>query len=149
MAERAQWKGLLADCFSLGGRVKNPLALALLVAVFGTIGGFLELADEMGEKETEAFDEAVILAMREPGDPSDPIGSPKVEEMARDLTALGGVTVLTIVTLVSFGAALFSGRTKLGWSALAAVILGSYAMGLLKSGYSRPPRSGRASRMGV
>ena len=124
--------------FSLGGKVGNALPLVLLLAVFGIIGGFLELADEMGEKETEAFDEAVILAMREPGDSDDPIGSPKVEEMARDITALGGMTLLTIVTLVSFGAAVFSGRAKLGWSALAAVLVGMFAMHFLKSGYSRP-----------
>ena len=138
MAERTHGKGLLADWFSLGGRVRNPLALVLLIAVFGTMGGFLELADEMGDKETQSFDEAVILAMREPGDSADPIGPPQMEILARDLTALGGVTVLTIVTLFSFGAAVFSGRAKLGWAALAAVILGRFAMSLLKSGYSRP-----------
>jgi undecaprenyl-diphosphatase len=123
---------------SLGGRVENPLALFLLLVVFGTVGGFLELADEMRENETHSFDEAVILAMREPGNPDDPVGSPRVEEIARDLTALGGVTVLTLVSLVAFGAAVFSGRAKLGGAALAAVIAGSAATSLLKSGYARP-----------
>lgn len=123
---------------SLGGRVKNPLALFLLLAVFGIVGGFLELAGEIRENETRVFDECVILAMREPGNPDDPIGSPRVEEIARDLTALGGVTVLTLVSLVAFGAAAFSGRAKLGGAALAAVIAGSAATSLLKSGYARP-----------
>ncbi len=123
---------------SLGGRVKNPLALFLLLAVFGIVGGFLELASEMRENETRSFDETVILALREPGNPDEPIGSHRVEEIARDLTALGGVTVLTIVALVSFGAAAFSGRLKLGLCALAAVVAGSVATSLLKAGYARP-----------
>lgn len=123
---------------TIGGRVKNPLALILLLAALGTIGGFLHLAHEIGENETAAFDRSVILAMREPGNPDEPIGSHRVEEIARDLTALGGVTVLTIVTLVSFGAAVFSGRTKLGCAALAAVVAGSVASSLLKAGYARP-----------
>ncbi|WP_411827837.1 phosphatase PAP2 family protein [Luteolibacter sp. AS25] len=126
------------DMFSLGGRVRNPLAILLLLAVFGIVGGFLELADEIDEADTSLFDETVILAMRVPGNPDDPIGSQRVEEVARDLTALGGVTILTIIALVSFGAAVFSGRAKLGWAALAAVVLGTLGTSLLKSGYARP-----------
>ena len=138
MSNGSRFKSRFADLLGPGGMVKNPLALFLLLAVFGTVGGFLELASEVGENETRAFDEQVILAMREPGDLSDPIGSERVEESARDLTALGGVTVLTLVALVSFGAAAFSGRVKLGWAGLAAVVTGSVATSLLKSGYNRP-----------
>ena len=138
MPERTRWKCRWAELLSLDGRVKHPLALVLLLAVFGAVGGFLLLASEIRENETRAFDEAVILAMREPGHPDDPIGPPRVEEIARDLTALGGVTVLTLVSLVAFGAAAFSGRATLGGAALAAVIAGSAATSLLKSGYARP-----------
>lgn len=139
MPERTtRWKRRLAEMMSLGGRVKNPLALFLLLAVFGTVGGFLQLASEIRENETRSFDQAVILAMREPGHPDNPIGSPRVEEIARDLTALGGVTVLTLVSLTAFGAAVFSGRAKLGGAAIVAVIAGSVTTSLLKSGYARP-----------
>lgn len=131
-------KKSFAELLSVGGRVKNPLPLFLLLAVFATVGGFLHLASEVRENETRAFDEGIILAMREPGDLSDPIGSERVEEIARDITALGGVTVLTLVALVSFGAAAFSGRVKLGLAGLAAVLAGSAATSLLKSGYNRP-----------
>lgn len=128
----------MAEMLSLGGRMKNPLALFLLLGVLLTMGGFLHLASEMRENETRSFDEAVILSMREPGKPDEPIGSPRMKEIARDLTALGGVTVLTLVSLVAFGAAAFSGRAKLGAAALGAVIAGSVATSLLKSGYARP-----------
>ena len=68
---------------------RKPLIPVLIILVLGSVWGFLELASEVMEKETRHFDEAVLLAMREPGNLSDPVGSERVEEMARDLTALG------------------------------------------------------------
>jgi len=113
-----------------------PLLLAFIA--LGALGGFFEFASEVREKETETFDEAVLLSMREPGDLSDPVGSHRMEEIARDLTALGGVTILSIVTLTSFGVAVFSGRAKLGWLGVLAVIAGSVITSILKQGYDRP-----------
>jgi len=113
---------------------EKRFALVLVFIFLGVVGGFFEFASEVREKETEKFDEAVMLAIRE----SDPTRSPRVGEIARDLTALGGVTVLTIVTLVSFGVAVFSGRTKLGWLGVSAVVAGSLATSLLKHSYDRP-----------
>lgn len=117
---------------------ERRLPLVLVLVALGVMGGFFEFASEIRERETEKFDEAVLTAMRKPGDLSRPLGSPRVGEVARDLTALGGVTVLSLVTLVSFGTAVFSGRTKLGWLAVSAVIAGSVATSLLKHGYNRP-----------
>lgn len=117
---------------------RQPLVPALVLVVMASVGGFLQVASEVREMETRAFDEAVLLAMREPGDTADPIGPPRVEEVARDLTALGGVTILTLVTLTAFGVALFAGRRRLAWFGLAAVVAGSVMTGVLKSGYNRP-----------
>ena len=107
------------------GWLREPLIPVLVIVVLAGIWGFLELASEVMEKETRQFDEAVLLAMREPGNPSDPVGSKQVEEMARDLTALGGVTLLTGVTLVSFGIALFAGRVRLAVAGVVSVLSGS------------------------
>lgn len=104
----------------------------------GALGGFFEFASEVREKETEKFDKVVLLAFREPGDFSDPIVSNRMEEVARDLTAMGGVTILTIVTLTSFGIALFSGRAKLGCLGVLAVVAGSVITSFLKQSYNRP-----------
>lgn len=117
---------------------RRPLVIGLLLAVLAVVGGFLEMAGEVREQETRQFDEAILLMMRVPGDISDPIGGPRVEEAARDLTALGGVTVLTLVTITAFGAALFAGRAKLAWLGLAFVLAGSAMTSVLKSGYNRP-----------
>ena len=117
---------------------RAPLIPLLVMVILGSIGGFLKLAGEVRENETRHFDEVILLAMRVPGNPADPVGSPRVEEMARDLTALGGFTLLTVVTLVSFGVALLAGRPRLALVGLVSVIVGTAAMNLLKHGYDRP-----------
>lgn len=116
----------------------SALTASLLLGVALILALFLGLASEIREKETRNFDTTILLSMREKGDTSDPIGSPRVEEIARDLTALGGFTILTIVSLVSFGVALFSGKRKLGGIALVAVVLGVGLTSFLKSNYDRP-----------
>jgi undecaprenyl-diphosphatase len=116
-------------------RAQVPLLILLILA---GIGAFLEIAVEVRENETRELDEKLLLMMREPGNPADPIGSDRIEEMARDLTALGGMTLLTGVTLVATGVALFAGRRRLALLGLSSVILGSVVMNLLKHGFDRP-----------
>ncbi len=116
----------------------QPLLLVLVLVILGAIWGFIALADEVMEKETRHFDEATLLAMREPGDTADPVGPPWLEEMARDLTALGGFTVLTGVTIIATGVALFSGKPRLGVAGILSVVAGGILMGVLKQGFNRP-----------
>lgn len=120
------------------GWLREPLVPLLILVVLGGLWGFLEIAGEVMEKETRHFDESILLAMREPGNTHDPVGSHRIEEMARDLTALGGFTLLTGVTLVSGGVALFAGRGKLALLAILSIVTGSFVMSLLKQGYDRP-----------
>ncbi len=120
------------------GFLREPLVPMLAIVFLGGIWGFLELAGEVMEKETRHFDESILLAMREPGNTGDPVGSERVQEMARDLTALGGFTILSGVTLVSFGIALFAGRPRLAVAGLFFVISGSLILKGLKHGYDRP-----------
>lgn len=120
------------------GWLREPLIPVLVIVVLAGIWGFLELASEVMEEETRHFDESVLLAMREPGNPTDPVGSEWVEEMARDLTALGGVTLLTGVTLVSFGIALLAGRVRLAVAGVVSVLVGTMILRLLKHSYDRP-----------
>jgi undecaprenyl-diphosphatase len=114
------------------------VTLAAVLAIAGALWGFVALASEVMEGDLRAFDEAVLLALRTPGDPSDPIGGRQLEIAMRDVTALGGVTVLTIMT----GAVLvFLILQRLRASAffLAVAILGGTALShLAKAGFSRP-----------
>lgn len=116
----------------------RALVPVLILLVLAGIGVFLEIAGEVREDETRHFDESLLLMMREPGNPADPVGSGRVEEMARDLTALGGMTLLTGVTLVATGVALFAGRQRLALLGVVSVVAGAMVMSLLKQGFDRP-----------
>ncbi|MEQ8616837.1 MAG: phosphatase PAP2 family protein [Lacipirellulaceae bacterium] len=72
--------------------------LALLLAACLT-WGFIELADEVSEGETASLDEQILLAMRNPANLNDPIGPEIAEEIGRDLTALGGIAILGLLTV--------------------------------------------------
>lgn len=85
----------------LGGR--ELTVVAVLFAILASIWCFAELADEVLEGSTESFDQTLLLAMRSQADPADPLGPGWVEEIGRDLTALGGNVVLSLVTLIVMG----------------------------------------------
>ncbi len=78
-------------------------SILILLLLAAALWAFFGIADEVIEGETHAFDEAVLLAMRAPGDVSDPIGPHWLEEMGRDASALGGVAVLGLMTLIVAG----------------------------------------------
>jgi len=116
----------------------EPLLILTVLLVAAAIWAFAALADEVVEGETHAFDEAVLLAMRTPGDPADPWGPPWFETFVRDCTALGDAAVLTILTLVVCGFLLLQGKTRATVLLVVAVIGGMLLSTLLKRGFDRP-----------
>lgn len=118
---------------------RNQLLLLLgLALVTGGIWGFVELADEVMEGETHAIDQSILLAMRNPSDLADPLGPGWLEEMGRDLTALGGIAVLIIISCASAGYLLLS-RHYRATVFVTAVLIGGWAISTaLKSGFDRP-----------
>lgn len=112
--------------------------LLALLAIFGCVWAFVQLADEVVEGETHGFDTRLLLALRAPGDPSDPLGPGWVEEFARDVTALGGVGVLVFVTLAVAVFLRLSGRRADMWFVLIAVLGGQALSTLFKQGFDRP-----------
>lgn len=81
----------------------EPLVLIVVIVIAGGIWGFIELAEEMLEGDTKAFDRNLIVALRNPDDLSDPLGPKWLEELGRDVSALGGVGILSLLTLASAG----------------------------------------------
>jgi undecaprenyl-diphosphatase len=92
----------------------------------------------VAEGETHTIDEEVILLFRNPSDFSDPIGPRTVEEAMRDVTALGGTTVIVLVTLVGILAFGFHNKWRHAAVLAGAVIAGWITSDLLKAIYSRP-----------
>ena len=112
--------------------------LAALALAAGALWGFLHLGSEVAEGETRAFDERLILALRAPGHPADPIGPRALEEAVRDVTALGGTTLITLVTVLGVLAFAFHGRRRHAL-VLAAGVLAAWASSSWTKGvYDRP-----------
>lgn len=72
--------------------IKIALALALLLA------GVL-LTEWVMSGDSLKLDKMLILSMRDVNDTANPIGPGWLEESARDITALGGIPILSLVTL--------------------------------------------------
>jgi undecaprenyl-diphosphatase len=112
--------------------------LRLVAALAGGVFAFIEIADAVREEETRALDEAILLAMRRPGDPSDPIGPPWIEEVGRDLTSLGGVAIIGLVTAAVAATLWLVGQRRSAALLVFAVVSGALLSFALKRGFDRP-----------
>lgn len=99
--------------------------------------GFLGLADEVLEGDTQSWDRSILLALRTPGDTSDPIGPAWLEEAVRDCTALGGVVAISGLTLLVIGYLLLDGRRRIALLIAASIAGGLVLSLLLKHGFQR------------
>lgn len=115
---------------------RRVLLATLLIA--GCVWLFAELAQEVGEGPAHGLDTRLLLALRNPADPSDPLGPGWLEEFGRDMTALGGVGVLAGITLAAVGLLWMQGRRGRAWLVLAAVVGGQVLTSLFKAGFDRP-----------
>jgi undecaprenyl-diphosphatase len=113
-------------------------ALLLVVATAAALWAFFNVAGEVSEGETLAIDRHILLALRNPADLSDPIGSRSFEEAMRDVTALGGVTVITLVTVMGVLAFLFHRRWRHAAILAGTVLLADVSSETLKVLYHRP-----------
>jgi len=114
------------------------IAIILGMLVVGGIWLFVAVAGEVMEGDTQAFDERIILALRNPADRADPLGPSWLEEMGRDVTAMGGVALLTILT-VGVVLFLFLQRTTRAAYFVTVAVVGGVLLGtLLKSFFERP-----------
>src|SRR4030095_5460584 len=82
----------------------------------------------------ERFDTDILLAFRSG---SDPIGPRWFEELARDITALGSLTVLVLLVTASVVFLLMARQHRDAWTMLAATVGGMGVVILLKALLSR------------
>lgn len=119
-------------------RRQELAAVIGMLLVFAGIWAFAEIADEVLEGEIQGLDETILLAMRMPGDLSDPIGPHWLEEIGRDLTALGGVAVITLLILCAVIYLILEKRYRIALFALLSVAGGLLVSTLLKNLFDRP-----------
>lgn len=120
---------------------RDRYELGILATVFLLAGGawaFIELAEEVMQGDTHAFDMLVLLALRNPADFSDPVGPKWVEELGRDITALGGMAVLMLLTFAVIGFLLLDHKRRTALLVAVAVGSGIFLSLLLKQGFDRP-----------
>jgi undecaprenyl-diphosphatase len=130
-------KAALARIWKFVRRFETRVLIGLVLAA-GSLWAFLDIADEMAEGETQSLDSRIILGLREPGDLDNPIGSKNVEEAVRDITALGGTTLVIVVTVVSVLAFLFH-KKRAHALVMAGVVLVAWASSqATKALYDRP-----------
>lgn len=117
-----------------------PLAALLAAAVAVMV--FVEVADDMTESDGQAFDQAVLAALRPHADaPGTPWGPWWLHEAAADLTALGGIAVLGLFAVVAM-IFLVMQRKRLSATLLAVGLIGGVGLSEgLKSVFqrARPP----------
>jgi undecaprenyl-diphosphatase len=115
-----------------------PWRLALFGLGSAAVWAFIELAEEVGEGGTHEFDQRVLRALRSSGDPSDPVGPRWLEELARDVTGLGGVGILGLITAASVVYLLMMRKRHAALFVAAAVGGGMLLSTLFKAGFDRP-----------
>lgn len=121
---------------ALLGKIETR-TLVLLLALVGSPWLFLSVASEVSEGETAQLDRALLLALRTPGQPSDPLGPRWVEEAMRDITALGGFTLLTLITVVATLLLVFHRRRREAAIFAATIVLAQLSANWLKTFYER------------
>lgn len=104
--------GMISKCLRWIGSRELPI-FVVLFALMGSLWLFAQIADEVIDGETGEFDRAVLLSMRNPADITDPLGPGWAEEIGRDLTALGGNAVLTLLTLAVVGFLILDGKKRI------------------------------------
>jgi undecaprenyl-diphosphatase len=122
---------------SVAGRYEVGTLLVLLLAM-ASLWIFAKIAGGVAEGSTRAFDERVLLAMRAPENPSEPLGPRWVDELSRDITSLGSGSVLILLTVSSAVFLALQGKHRI-MALLLVAVFGGMILGLiLKSMYERP-----------
>ena len=119
------------------GKYELPVMIAMLLLV-GLVWAFVEIADEVMEGSTKRFDDWAVRVMRQADDPSEPIGPTWLSEVGRDLTALGGIAFLTLLTVTVAGFLWIKRMYGAMLLVLAATVGGLVVSLLLKAAYDRP-----------
>ena len=118
-------------------RMEFSVLLAGIIIAVG-LWSFQELAEVARDTNAHDFDTGILLALREPGRPDDPIGPVWLEGAVRDITSLGSMAVLLLVTL---GAVIYLLMIRRRFEALLVLFTvagGQMLSSLLKLGIDRP-----------
>ena len=117
-----------------------PEYVTEIVVVILSLGllAFIGLSEEVVNGETAGFDQQLLLMLRNPTDLSDPVGPQWLEVVVRDLTALGGVVNLSLLTIAVCVYFLLQYKHRMALFVLLSIAGGSLFNSLLKELFERP-----------
>ena len=98
---------------------------------------FVALANAVRAGELQPLEERIMQSLRSPGDPRLARGPAWLAEVAQDISALGGTTVLTLATITAVCYLLLLGRRRPALFVSAAVIGGTALSSGLKAFFER------------
>jgi undecaprenyl-diphosphatase len=127
-----RWAGYLPPVL-----LERRVLLALML-IAGGIWAFLAIGEAVSEGDPFSFDRAILLLFRNPADVTDPLGPAWLESGMRDITALGGTVVLTIVTLGAVGYLMLAGKRSAALFVVASIIGALVLSFTIKAGIERP-----------
>lgn len=118
---------------------KSALLPVVVTALLGAaVFAFFHLADELGEDEMSAIDEALLRLFRDPTDSAQVLGPPWLEETMVEITALGGYPILVVMVGIVVGYLLVTRMFGPALFVLVSVLSGTIVGHVLKLVYDRP-----------
>ncbi|MBX4924639.1 phosphatase PAP2 family protein [Rhizobium binae] len=116
----------------------EPLTLITMASIAGGLFVLQRLTSEVLEGETFRFDETILLALRRADDLAVPIGPAWLTHAVDDITSLGGVTVLALLTGLITIYLLLDRRWPIALFIFSSVLTGWLASTTLKILVARP-----------
>jgi undecaprenyl-diphosphatase len=131
---------MFARVRSLCLRFRDWDLMALLAALVAALGvwAFIAIADAVREGATQSFDERILRSLRDPSDTRKPLGPEWLGEIGRDLTALGGIAVVSLATASVVGFLLMTRKYGAMLFVLSATLGGLLLSTILKESFDRP-----------
>ena len=128
----------LIDIAAAPVRTRRPPWLLVAGAVIAAaLWVLIKLASDVRSGGALSFDRSLMLMMRVPGHPAVPAGPPWLASAMRDMTALGGGPVLTIVVTLVATFLILKRQLRAAALVVVAVVSGSLAIGLAKWFFAR------------
>ncbi|HDH09165.1 MAG TPA: hypothetical protein ENG96_06800, partial [Gammaproteobacteria bacterium] len=102
----------LKDVLAKKSLLEYSTEISIILASLGLLA-FFKLTEKVIEGDTSGFDQRVLLWFHNSAGLSEPIGPAWLEVVMRDITALGGLLVLGLLTVAACGYLWLSQRHKL------------------------------------
>jgi undecaprenyl-diphosphatase len=114
----------------------EPLLFPVLLVLFFVLSSLGEIVDDIMEREHEV--DAFIYQILGIPNTAEPQGPEWLQEVMRDFSSLGGIAILSFLTIAAALYLFILGKKFKAWYLLGAVISGTLLTNLLKAGFDRP-----------